>query len=264
MSSTIDEIKARIDIIDLVSETVQLRRSGKNYTGFCPFHTNTRTPAFVVFPESGTWRCFGQCGEGGDIFGYVMKRDGGDFTDALRYLAEKAGVQLKTPTSQEQVAAEESDRLRDLLEEAVTFYRHNLFNTPAGKTALEYLHKRNLTDPTIEGFGLGFAPNAWDAAAAHFKTKGYTDQELSEAGLVSQRETENDPNLGSVYDRFRNRIVFPIRDERGRMAGFGARILNPQDMPKFLNSPQTALFDKSRLLYGLDRAKKAIRARIKR
>src|SRR5512142_1938097 len=102
--STIDEIKARIDIVDLVSESVKLRRSGKNYTGFCPFHANTRTPAFVVFPESGSWRCFGQCNEGGDIFGYVMKKEGLDFTEALRYLAEKAGVELKPQTAQEQAA----------------------------------------------------------------------------------------------------------------------------------------------------------------
>jgi DNA primase len=257
--SSIDEIKSRIDIVDLVSETVQLRRSGKNYTGFCPFHSNSRTPAFVVFPESGTWRCFGQCGEGGDVFGYVMKKEGWDFTETLRYLAEKAGVQLKAPTPQEQVAAEEGDRLRELLEEAVTFYRHNLLNTPAGKNALDYLHKRNLKSTTIEAFDLGYAPNAWEAATQHFKSRGYSEADLLDAGLASQREQEAEGGR-SVYDRFRNRILFPIRDERGRMAGFGARILNPDDVPKFLNSPQSAIFDKSSLLYGLERARKPIRA----
>ena len=124
--SSIDEIKSRIDIIDLVSETVQLRRSGKSYTGFCPFHPNSRTPAFVVFPESGTWRCFGQCNDGGDIFKFVMKKENWDFTEALHYLAERAGVQLKPPTPQEQAAAEEHDELRSLLEEAVLFYRNQL------------------------------------------------------------------------------------------------------------------------------------------
>src|SRR5512143_825264 len=146
--STVDEIKARINIVDLVSESVQLRRSGKNYTGFCPFHSNSRTPAFVVFPETGTWRCFGQCNEGGDIFGYVMKKEGWDFNEALHQLAEKAGVQLKPPTPQEQVTAEEYEGLRLLLEEAVTFYRHQLLGTAAGKTALDYLHKRSLKDET--------------------------------------------------------------------------------------------------------------------
>jgi DNA primase len=254
--TTIDEIKTRIDIVDLVSETVQLRRSGKNYTGFCPFHENTRTPAFVVFSDTGTWRCFGQCNEGGDVFKYVMKREGCDFAEALRFLADKAGVQLRQPSPEEQASAEEHDQLRALLEEAVTFYRHNLFNTPAGRSALAYLReKRGLADSTIEAFGLGYAPNAWEAAVQYFRAKGYADKDLLAAGLVSARD---EPGAG-VHDRFRHRVIFPIRDERGRMAGFGGRILNPDDVPKFLNSPQTPVFDKGRLLYGLDRARKAIR-----
>ena len=259
--STIDEIKARIDITDLVSETVQLRRSGKSYSGFCPFHANTRTPAFVVFPETGTWRCFGQCNEGGDIFRFVMKKEGWDFSEALKFLADKAGVQLKPPTPAEQAQVEEHDALRALLEEAVTFYRHNLINTPAGRQALEYLHRRGLSDATIEKFGLGYAPNSWEAALTHFKSKGHNERNLLESGLVSERQAEEGTSQEGrrMYDRFRHRIMFPIRDERGRMAGFGARILNPEDVPKFLNSPQTPVFDKSHLLYGLDRARRAIR-----
>lgn len=255
--TAIDEIKARIDIVDLVSPTVQLRRSGKNYTGFCPFHSNTRTPAFVVFQETGTWRCFGQCNEGGDIFKFVMKKEGVDFSEALRILAEKAGVQLKPPTPQQQQAAEEHAALRELLEEAVTFYRHQLLNSPAGQQALEYLHqKRGLKDEVIEVFGLGYAPASWDAALRHFQSRGHRVQDLIDTGLVTERDPGGD---AGVYDRFRNRIMFPIRNERGQMAGFGARILDPQDVPKFLNSPQTELFDKGHLLYGLDLARKAIR-----
>lgn len=273
--TAIDEIKSRLDIVDLVSESVQLRKSGKNYTGFCPFHANTRTPAFVVFPESGTWRCFGQCNEGGDIFKYVMKKEGYDFSEALRVLAEKAGVTLKTPTPQEQAAEEEYDTLRSLLEEAVTFYRHQLRNTPPGKTVLEYLHeKRGLNDETIEAFGLGYAPQSWDATLNYFKSKGHAEQALIDSGLVTVREIDrakeivesaaeaqvpSPVSLTRIYDRFRHRIMIPIRDGRGRMAGFGARIINPDDVPKFLNSPQTPVFDKGRLLYGLDRARKAIR-----
>ncbi|HLF89053.1 MAG TPA: DNA primase [Anaerolineales bacterium] len=252
--NNIDEIKARIDIVDLVSETVKLRRSGKGYTGFCPFHDNKRTPAFAVFPESGTWRCFGQCNEGGDIFNFVMKKEGWDFSEALRYLADRAGVELRTPTPLEQEQAEENDHLRQLLEDAVIFYRHNLLNTPAGKEAYAYLIKRGLDEATIEAWGLGYGPQSWDAATHYFKERGYSEQDLLDAGLVSERDS------GGVYDRFRHRVTFPIRDERGRMAGFGARILNSDDIPKFLNSPQTALFDKGRLLYGLDKAGKAIRA----
>ena len=139
--TAIDEIKARLDIVDLVSETVKLRRSGKSYTGFCPFHPNTKTPAFAVFPDSGTWRCFGQCNEGGDIFKFVMKKEGWDFAEALRYLADRAGVKLEPLTPERQAAEEEYDRLRDLLEEAVSFYHYHLLKTPAGKPALEYLHE---------------------------------------------------------------------------------------------------------------------------
>ena len=252
--TVVDDIKSRLDIVDIVSETVQLRHSGKNYTGFCPFHSNTRTPAFVVFPETGTWRCFGQCNEGGDIFGFVMKKEGWDFVEALKYLAGRAGVELKPLTPQEQAVVEENQSLRDLLEEAVTFYRQNLMGSAAGKQALEYLQqKRSLKNETIAAFQLGYAPESWDATILHFQSKGYTDQDLLDVGLVTKSES------GGVYDRFRNRVMFPIRDHRGRMVGFGARILNPQDEPKFLNSPQTALFDKGRLLYGLDRARKSIR-----
>jgi DNA primase len=253
--TAIDEIKSRIDIVDLVGETVQLRRSGKNYTGFCPFHSNTRTPAFAVFSDSGTWRCFGQCNEGGDIFKFVMKKEGWDFPEALHYLAERAGVELKPPSPEEQVAAEEHAALRGLLEEAATFYRHQLLNTPAGKMALDYLRQqRGLKDETIENFGLGYAPQAWEALLSHFRSKGASEADLLTAGLLTQREGSR-----GVYDRFRHRIIFPIREAGGRMAGFGARILDPQDVPKFLNSPQTPVFDKGRLLYGLDLAKKAIR-----
>ena len=265
--TVIDEIKARIDIVDLVSETVQLRRSGKNYTGFCPFHANSRTPAFVVFSDSGTWRCFGQCNEGGDIFRFVMKKENLDFAEALRYLAERAGVQLKPVSAQDQVAAEEYQTLRSLLEDAVTFYRHQLLNTPAGKTALDYLRqRRGLSDATIEAFGLGYAPHSWDAALNYFTSRGRSIEDLLAAGLLSEREPDSNEHAGplkpqQVYDRFRHRVMFPIRDATGRMAGFGARILNPDDIPKFLNSPQTPVFDKGHLLYGLDRAKQAIRSR---
>ena len=252
--SVTDEVKARIDIIDLVSETVQLRRAGKNYTGFCPFHPNTRTPAFVVFPETGTWRCFGQCNEGGDIFKFVMKKEGWDFAEALRTLAEQAGVQLRPPSPQEQVQEEENERLRVLLEAAVTFYRHQLLETPGGKQALTYLQNRQLSEQTIETFGLGYAPRSWDATRNFFIGKGYTEDDLLAAGLASARDK------GGIYDRFRHRALFPIRDNRGRIAGFGARALEAEDLPKYLNSPQTDVFDKSRLLYGLDLARKSIRS----
>ena len=250
--STTEEIKSRIDIVDLVSEAgVKLRKSGRNYTGFCPFHSNTKTPAFVVWPESGTWRCFGQCNEGGDIFKFVMKKEGWDFKESLRNLAARAGVELEQYTPQQEAQREAYDTLRDLLEEAVLFYRGHLLENPG---VLRYLReKRGLSDETIETFGLGYAPDSWDVTLTHFTSRGYPESDLLDAGLLSERDS------GGVYDRFRHRLMIPIRDPRGRMAGFGARALADEQVPKYLNSPQTALFDKGRLLYGLDRARKPIR-----
>ncbi|MEN4099572.1 MAG: DNA primase [Anaerolineaceae bacterium] len=253
--SVIDDIKSRIDIIDLVSETVKLRRSGKSYSGFCPFHPNARTPAFVVFPESATWRCFGQCNEGGDIFRFVMKKEGWDFPQALQYLAQRAGVELEPLTPAKKAEDEAEDRLRTLLEEAVTFFQHHLLQNPAGEEALAYLHRRGLERPTIETFGLGYAPPGWEVGLQHFLARGYSQDELLESGMVTARQ-----GASGVYDRFRNRVMFPIRDLAGRITGFGARALDPNDIPKFLNSPQSRLFDKGRLLYGLDLARKHIRS----
>ncbi len=252
--SNIDEIKSRIDIIDLVSESgVKLRRSGRNHTGFCPFHSNTKTPAFVVWQETGTWKCFGECNDGGDIFKFVMKKEGWDFKEALRHLAERAGVKLEEYTPQQEESREAADHLRTLLEEVALFY-HQQLKTEAGKKTLDYLReKRGLTDETLEAFLLGYSPPGWDNVLKHFTERGYSVDDLMDAGMLS----ENDQ--GRRYDRFRDRLMIPIRDVRGRMAGFGARTMDPEGIPKYLNSPQTVLFDKGRMLYGLDRAKKAIR-----
>ena len=251
--TTVEEIKARVDIVDLVGETVRLRRSGKNYTGFCPFHANVHTPSFAVFPDSGTWRCFGACNEGGDIFRFVMKKEGCDFPEALRILAERAGIELHPRTPEDVRAEEEHARLRALLELAETFFRNTLLSA-AGAPVLEYLHHRGLTDSTLEAFGVGLAPAGWDGGTGYFRSKGYIDAELQEAGVAQSRES------GGLRDRFHNRITIPIRDAAGKLCGFGARIVDPNDQPKFINSPQSPLFDKGRLLFGLDRAARAIRA----
>ena len=250
--STIDEIKSKIDIVDLVSEAgVKLRKAGRNMTGFCPFHDNKHTPAFVIWPESGTWRCFGACNEGGDIFKFVMKREGIDFKEALNKLALRAGVEVQQIQHETPQQREAYDHLRTLLEDAVVYYRSHLFANPE---ILNYLRqKRGLTDATIETFGLGYAPLGYDNLLKHFSGK-YMPQDLVDAGMLSERDS------GGLFDRFRHRIMIPIRDENGKMAGFGARIVDPNDNPKFLNSPETAIFTKGRLLYGFDRARKPIRA----
>ena len=253
--TAVDEIKARLDIVDVVSETVNLRHAGKNYTGFCPFHSNTKTPAFVIFPDTQTWRCFGQCNEGGDVFSFVMKREGWDFPETLRRLAERTGVTLQEYTPEQQEQVEENEHLREILSMAVTFFQHQLRNTQAGKEALAYLHGRKLTDETINDFALGYAPDSWDALTAYMKSREISEENLLKAGLVSERDS------GGVYDRFRHRLIIPIRDHRGRMAGFGGRVLNPDDVPKYLNSPKTDIFDKGRLLYGLDMARREIRTK---
>jgi len=268
--STVDEVKSKIDIVDLVAEAgVKLRHAGKNYTGFCPFHDNKHTPAFVVWPESGTWRCFGQCNEGGDIFKFVMKREGLDFKDALQKLADRAGVKVESLQREAPQVKEAHEHLRKLLEDTVIFYRTHLFNNTEILTYLR--EKRGLTDATIETFGLGYAPAGYDNLLKHFVPKGYSEKDLIDAGMLSVREsddTRNTQHATRIYDKFRNRIMFPIRDENGKMAGFGARIVDPNDpstgsgqaSPKFLNSPETPIFTKGKILYGLDRARKPIRA----
>lgn len=248
------EIKARLDIVDIISEQVQLRKSGRNYAGFCPFHSNTRTPAFYVFPETQTWRCFGACAEGGDVFSYVMKKEGWDFKEALEHLARRAGVTLEPAAPVDRQKKALQDRLGDLIT-AATDYFHQLFlHAPQAEAARAYIAKRGLSDETIAAFQLGFALDSWDACRTHFSAQGYSDDDLLAAGLLTENEER-----GTRYDRFRNRLMIPIRDGDGRVVGFGARTLDPDGIPKYLNSPQTPLFDKSSILFGLSEARRHIR-----
>ena len=249
-----EEIKSRLDIVDIVSETVSLRRSGRNYAGFCPFHQNTRTPSFFIFPETQTWRCFGACAEGGDLFSFVMKKEGWEFKEALKNLANRAGVTLEEAAPVDKVKQAAYDKQAGLLQAAADYFHQLFLYAPQAQVARDYVARRSLNDETIEAFAIGFALDSWDACRSHFNMQGYTDQELLAAGIL----TEN-VDKGSKYDRFRNRLMIPIRDVDGRIVGFGARTLEKEGIPKYLNSPQTALFDKSHLLYGLDMAKRAIR-----
>lgn len=251
--TVIDDIKQRIDLVNVVEQTVRLKRTGKNYIGFCPFHSNTRTPSFVVFPETQTWRCFGQCNEGGDVFGYLMRRDNLDFNEVLKQLADRAGVVLRAQTPAEIKHEEVKQTLSQVMEAAVEFFRKQMLETEAGNKALDYVHKRGLSDETIKTWGLGYAPNSWNALLDHLLSKGYSRELILQAGLLSEGEE------GRVFDRFRDRLMFPIRNPYGKMAGFGGRALNPDDVPKYLNSPATDVFDKGRLLYGLDMARAGMR-----
>lgn len=246
----IDEIKQRVDIADVVSDYVPgLKKAGRNFKAACPFHSE-RVPSFYVFPERQSWHCFGACATGGDVFSFVMKKEGVDFGEALRILARKAGVSLAAP--QRDDSQREHDRLKKINEAASEYYHRLLLQSQAGGRARRYLVERGISQKTIEDFQLGFSPDSWGALREQLTGKGYLESELLAAGLLVAKEQ------GQAYDRFRNRLMFPIRGMDGRVVGFGARALD-DSLPKYLNSPQTPIFDKSGALYGVDRAKASIK-----
>jgi DNA primase len=245
------EVKSRLNIVDVVGETVDLRKAGTTFKGLCPFH-GEKTPSFVVTPARDTWKCFG-CGKGGDVFTFVMERDGLTFPEALRVLAGKAGVELDERTRRDDAR---KARLRDVLESAIAFYHAVLTASKTGQEALDYLRGRGFTDETIERFQLGFAPSGWDQMARRLIVKrGVRADELLEVGLAT-------PGRRGPIDKFRDRVIFPIRDASANPVGLGGRSMpgatDPR-APKYLNSPATPLFDKSRTLYLIDRAKGPMR-----
>jgi len=249
--SVVDEVKERIDIIELIDGYTRLSKAGRNYKGLCPFHTE-KTPSFVVFPESQNYRCFG-CGRGGDVFNFIMDIEGFDFRGALQMLAERAGVELRAETPERAEQREYHDRLLGLLNDTAHFFYKQLTEAHGAEHARQYVGKRGLTWESIEQFAIGYAPNSWDATMNYLLNLGYEQQDLNNAGLVVVKES------GGIYDRFRNRLVVPIYNAQGNVVGFGARILDPNDIPKYLNSPQSLLFDKSTLLYGFHLARRSIR-----
>jgi DNA primase catalytic core len=245
-----------VSIVDVVGEAVQLRKAGTVMKGLCPFH-GEKTPSFVVTPARETWHCFG-CGEGGDIFSFVMRREGLTFPEALKRLAAKAGIEIDERTSRDDAR---KAKLREVLEQAIAFYHVVLTQSKTGAPALEYLHKRGFTDETIEKYQLGWAPDGWDQMIKMLQSRRQVDvADLAEVGLTSSR-----PNSRGAYDKFRSRVIFPIRDASGAAVGIGGRILPGTamaanaDAPKYLNSPATVLFDKSRTLYLIERARGEMR-----
>lgn len=251
--SVVDDIKAKLDIVAYIHQYAPLKKAGRYYKACCPFHSE-KTPSFTVNPDTQSWRCFGACAEGGDIFSYAMKQHGWDFPEALAELGKMAGVEVRKQTPQQAQQNQRSDHLRGLLKVAAEYYQHQLLSTEAGRATLEYARdKRGFTDETIQTFMIGYAPEGWQHLLNELKELGYTEEQALDAGVAIRNDR------GSVYDRFRHRLMIPIRDERGTVIGFGARALNPDDQPKYLNSPQSEMFDKSRTLFGLDTAKRAIR-----
>ncbi len=242
------EVKSRLDVVTLVQSYIKLDKAGVNFKARCPFHSE-KTPSFYVSPTRETWHCFG-CGKGGDIFQFVMEMDGLDFPEALRMLAERAGVELAHFDVE---ARSNKTRLYEILEAASDFFEKNL---SAEKEASAYLSRRGVTPQTIKKFRLGFAPDGWRVTGEYLRRAGYTDSEIEKAGLSVEGSR-------GPYDRFRSRIIFPLEDVSGRVIGFGGRIFPPDSKKgegaKYINTPQTALYDKSRYLYSFDKAKTEIR-----
>ena len=243
--TVVDDVKDRLDVVDVISGYVPLKKTGRTFKATCPFHTE-KTPSFVVDPQRQSWRCFGACATGGDAFSFVMRKDGLSFGDALRQLAEKAGVEIR-PREQ----AERTDVLLRANNEGAAFYRKALAS-PQGEAARRYLAERGIDDAEAEAFDLGLSPRSGSALSDHLSSLGHDVEHAVDAGLLRRFED------GNLRDFFRGRLMFPIHDRRGRVAGFGARTLDGSD-PKYINTPSTRVFDKRATLYGLHLAAPSIR-----
>jgi DNA primase len=248
----VDEVRVRADVVDIIGQHVQLKRAGKQFVGLCPFH-HEKTPSFYVTPAKNFYKCFG-CGEAGDAFTFLMKRDGLSFQDAVRHVAGRVGVDVP-----EQDVRPEDDPHRALYEAiafAADFYQEQLWNSTTGERARVYLEKRELSREMAERFGVGYAPASWQGLRDAARRHGISDDVLLGAGLVKESERSDEP-----YDRLRDRLIFPIADLSGRWIGFGGRVIGraQDNVPKYLNSPETAIYHKGKTLYGLNWSRNAIR-----
>ena len=241
----LEEIKRRIDIVEFIGQYLPLKKAGRNFRAICPFHSD-KDPSLMVSPDKQIWHCFG-CGAGGDIFGFLMKKEGLEFTEALGQLAERAGVELRTRPRDWGVKS----KLFAINELAAKFFEKYMADTVAGRQAMNYLVNRGLSAETAAKFRLGYAPAGWDYLIKFLLRRGYTEAEVEKAGLLVQRK-------GKVSDKFHHRLMFPIMDITGKVVGFTGRVLDPNDQPKYLNSPETPIFNKGRVLYGLSVTKEDI------
>lgn len=252
MPSPVDEIKRRLDIIELIQEYIQIKPAGVNFRALCPFH-NEKTPSLIISPEKQIWHCFG-CGKGGDIFAFIKEIEGLEFVEALKILAARAGVKL---SFNEPKFLTSKNNLWQLNREIANFWQKNLFEAK-NANVYNYLKKRGLEDATIKLFFLGYASDTWQEAADYLKSRGYSEKDILQSGIGVMSEK----NQG-IFDRFRNRIIFPINDLQGNIVGFGGRIFETAqvkaDEAKYLNSPQTAVYNKGLVLYGLDKSKMEIK-----
>ena len=248
----LDELLARTDLVDLVSESVRLTKKGSSYWGCCPFHSE-RTPSFHVVPDRQIYKCFG-CGKGGGAFNYVMELENLSFQDAVAVLAKRVGMEVPASGGGAPGGRERRQRLLELNRQAARCF-HRWLYAPEGAAGLDYLRRRGLSKGTLTRFGLGFAPNRWDGLIAALGEQGYDKRDLLDAGLAVNNKD------GRIYDRFRNRVMFPIINVRGEVIGFGGRVMD-DSTPKYLNSPETAVYNKSRNLFALNLAKSSKAGRI--
>jgi DNA primase len=252
MSEAVDEIKLRLPVENLVAEYVVLKRIGKSLKGLCPFHSE-KTPSFIVSPDKGIAYCFG-CHKGGDIFRFLMEIENIDFAEALKLLAEKTGVTLEKATAKNFVKKDEKAVLLEIHNLATDFYAQKLW-ADEGRESLTYLHGRGLSNETIKQFRLGYAPDDFEVTHQFLLKKGYTHGQILQSGLALAKDT----SMNRIYDRFRGRIMFPVFDGLGRVVGFGGRASQPDQQPKYLNSPETPIYQKNQLLYGFHSSKPAIK-----
>lgn len=249
----IDEVIEKNDIVDLISRYVSLKRVGNRFQALCPLHNDKKTPSFSVSPDKQLFHCFG-CGAGGTVVHFIMQKENLDFMEAVKFLADRAGIPVpdyRSVAERNRAAQlhEKKKRMYEINSEAGRFFYSQLVD-PKNKQALDYLRRRKLSDSTIRRFGLGYAPDSWSALIDFMKTKGYTEKELCEAGLAVERDN------GTVFDKFRDRVMFPIMDLRGNVIAFGGRILTDKDnAPKYLNSPETLVFKKKENLFAMNIAK---------
>ena len=255
MNTNLEEIKSRLNIVDVLGEYLRLERSGTGYRALCPFH-NEKSPSFMVSEEKQIWHCFG-CQKGGDIFSFVMEIEGLEFREALKQLAEKAGVKLERFDAG---ASEKKNQIAEILELATKFYEHQLWNGPGKTKIMDYLKERGLKDETIKLFRLGYAPKGWRNITQFLTKRGYALEEINKTGLLVRKAGTNN-SQSEYYDRFRERIMFPICDYSGKVLGYSARVEPGGDetQAKYVNTPETEVYHKSKILYGIDKAKSKIR-----
>lgn len=243
----VDLVSSSNDIVEVVSQYLPLKRSGRNFQALCPFHAE-KTPSFTVSPEKQIFHCFG-CGAGGDVFSFVMRKENMTFPEAIRHLAKRANIQLPEADPR---SASRREKLFELHRQAAEFYHWGLTQSRSGERAREYLRRREISAASIQAFEIGYAQPGWESFLSRVRKKGYPEELLVEAGLAIKREKGE-----GCYDRFRDRLIVPVRDARGRTIAFGGRVLD-DSLPKYINSPQTPLFQKGGVLFGLDRARGAI------